>query len=338
MHNHPRTASVLMDRRRMLQLLGASAAAAAPAMTSALAAPPEVVTATKSPDSLPMQLYKSLNDQQREQICLSIDHPRRNFVSNWWYIHRDHRINNAFDADQQALIQTIFDGLHNPLYQEAIRKQVEVDQYGEEKNSPAVAFFGTPEHDDFEFLYTGHHVTRRCNAHTDAGTGFGGGPIFYGHFPDEFNETKDHPGNPYWYQGKIFNCFVQSLDADQQQEGLVSGDPRSERSNQVIKKRSSNWPGLCGCDLSKEQQDGLLQTMEGMLAMFRDDDVKATVDSIRRRNLVDQLYVSWYDGKYDIGGDRVWDTWQIESPDMVWYFRGQPHIHCYFHLKSDHPS
>ena len=60
----------------------------------------------------------------------------------------------------------------------------------------------------------------------------------------------------------------------------------------------------------------------------------ATVNAIRKRDLVDQLYVSWYDGKYDVGGDKVWDTWQIEGPDMVWYFRGQPHIHSYFHLKT----
>ena len=71
-----------------------------------------------------------------------------------------------------------------------------------------------------------------------------------------------------------------------------------------------------------------------MLAMFRSDDVSATLDTIRSTKMIDDLYVSWYDGKFDIGSDKVWDTWQIEGPDMVWYFRGQPHIHSYFHLKT----
>jgi len=71
-----------------------------------------------------------------------------------------------------------------------------------------------------------------------------------------------------------------------------------------------------------------------MMAMFREGDVAATLDTISKNNMVDQFYVSYYDGKYDIGSDRVWDTWQIESPEMVWYFRGQPHIHSYFHLKA----
>ena len=68
------------------------------------------------------------------------------------------------------------------------------------------------------------------------------------------------------------------------------------------------------------------------MAMFRKDDANATIAAIEKRGIVDRLHVSWYSGKYDIGSDKVWDTWQIEGPDMVWYFRGQPHIHCYFHL------
>ena len=74
--------------------------------------------------------------------------------------------------------------------------------------------------------------------------------------------------------------------------------------------------------------------MRGMLAMFRSDDVDATVGSIEARGMVNDLHISWYDGKFDVGGDKVWDTWQIEGPEMVWYFRGQPHIHSYFHLKG----
>lgn len=296
---------------------------------------PAVAGDGRSTDSLPMQLYKSMTDEQKAKVCLPINHPRRGYVSNWWYIHREHRIPGTFNADQQELVQQIFDSLHSREHQDAINKQVEIDQYGEVKNAPAVGFFGTPDDKDFEFIYTGHHVTRRCNAHTDKGQGFGGNPIFYGHFRDEFNETRDHVGNPYWYQGKVFNKFVQELTDEQQAKGLVRAKPRSERANAVIKKRKTGIPGLdCGT-LTDGQQKLLVETMRGMLAMFRTDDVDATLKSISDRKLVDQMHISWYSGKYDIGSDGVWDTWQIESPDMVWYFRGQPHIHSYFHLKTD---
>jgi hypothetical protein len=287
-----------------------------------------------------MQLYKSLNDTQKLTICLPSDHPRRQFVSNWWYIHPDHRIPNTFNAEQQELIKRIFDSLHSVDHQDAVNKQVLIDQYGEPQNAPAAGFFGTPDDKDFEFIFTGHHVTRRCNAHSDKGQGFGGAPIFYGHYPhpvesmnDNFREAKDHPGNPYWYQGKNFNRFVQALDRKQQEKGLLSTEPRSEKPEAVVKK-TNEARGLSCSELSSDQKKLFVETMKGMLAMFREDDVKATIETIEKNGVVDRLNVSWFDGKYDIGSDKVWDTWQIEGPDMVWYFRGEPHIHCYFHLKS----
>ena len=299
-----------------------------------------VVADDAKTDSLPMQLYKSMSEAQRQKVCLPLDHPRRQYVSNWWYIQPEHRIPGTFNREQQELIQRIFTSLHSVEYQESVNKQVEIDQYGEMKNAPAVGFFGTPNDKDFEFIYTGHHVTRRCNAHTDHGMGFGGAPIFYGHYPhspsdmrENFNETKDHPGNPYWYQGTTFNKFVQSLDGRQQAKGLVSAEPRSESPEKVVKKSEESL-GLSCSDLSTDQKELFLLTMKKMMAMFRADDVNATFDSVEKQGIVDRLHVSWYAGQYDIGSDKVWDTWQIEGPDMVWYFRGQPHIHCYFHLKG----
>lgn len=321
-----------INRRQLLRTIGASAASVALTQFSGRAE--SSLPKNTASDSLPMQLYKSMSDEQKEKVCLPIDHPRRQYVSNWWYIHKDYRIPGTFNDDQQQLIQQIFDSLHTPEYREAINEQVEIDQYGQVKNAPAVGFFGTPDDEDFEFLYTGHHVTRRCNAHTDKGQGFGGAPIFYGHFRDAFNETSEHIGNPYWYQGKLFNKFVDALNETQQKSGLVSDNPRSEKSSDVIKKRTSNWPGLSCAELSDDQKALFVETIRDMMAMFRNDDVEATIGSIQKQKMVDQLYVSWFDGKYDVGGDKVWDTWQIEGPDMVWYFRGQPHIHSYFHLKS----
>lgn len=327
-----------LSRRGFLARSGVSAAAMA--MTQWSPRTPRLFAEEAESDSLTMQLYKSLSDEQRRKVCLPADHPRRQYVSNWWYIHPEYRIPSTFDRHQQELIQTIFDSLHSPEYIEDVRKQVRIDQYGQLKNAPAAGFFGTPDDNDFEFIFTGHHVTRRCNAHSDKGLGFGGAPIFYGHYPhseedmqDNFHEGPDHPGNPYWYQGRIFNQFVQGLTPEQQARGLVSVAPRSERPEAVTQKPAQTH-GLDCSTLSADQKRLMIDTMKRMLAMFREDDVTATMQSIEQRNLVDRLHVSWFADIYDIGSDKVWDTWQIEGPEFVWYFRGQPHIHCYFHLKS----
>jgi len=334
----------MFERRRFLASAAVTAAGlvlpAAAVRAATVTAPAMAPVGLSGSDSLAMQLYKSLSDEQRARVCLPADHPRRQYVSNWWYIHPDYRIPATFSQDQQELIQRIFDSLHSAEYLADVKKQVRIDQYGQAKNAPAAGFFGTPDSPDFEFIYTGHHVTRRCSGHSDQGQGFGGAPIFYGHYPhseenmrDNFNEASDHPGNPYWYQGRIFNEFVQGLTAEQQKQGLVTAEPRSEDPAQVIQK-SVPAQGLACAGLSPDQKRLFLDTMKRMLAMFRADDVVATMRSIEERGLVDQLHVSWFAGRYDIGNDQVWDTWQIESPEMVWYFRGQPHIHAYFHLKA----
>ena len=327
-----------LSRRALMKAAGLSAGVLAANQLERISRP--LLANEPGSDSMAMQLYKSLSDEQKEMVCLPVDHPRRQYVSNWWYIHPDYRIPSTFTADQQELIRNLFESLHHPEYIEDIKHQVKIDQYGKEENAPAAGFFGTPDDENFEFIFTGHHVTRRCNAHTDKGQGFGGAPIFYGHYPhpvesmrDNFNETKDHPGNPYWYQGRIFNEFVQSLDAQQQALGLVSSEPRSERPAEVVKK-TTTAAGLDCAELSADQKQKFVKTMRRMLSMFREDDVNATIATIEANHVVDRLHVSWFSGKYDIGGDKVWDTWQIEGPDMVWYFRGQPHIHCYFHLKT----
>ncbi|MFO1066385.1 MAG: DUF3500 domain-containing protein [Pirellulales bacterium] len=323
-----------LNRRSWLTVVGSASAAALAASRSSFAIEPGAAQT----ESAAMQLYKGLTSDQKKLICLPADHPRRKYISNWWYIHPEHRIPTTFNADQQKLIKQIFDGMHSQEHQAAVNEQVLADQYGDEKNAPAAGFFGTPEDKDFEFIFTGHHVTRRCSAHTDKGVGFGGNPVFYGHYPhpvtnmrENFNEAKEHPGNPYWYQGKIFNKFVSALDGKQQAAGLLATEPRSEQPEDVIKKEG-HARGLNCAELSADQKKLFVDTMRGMLAMFREDDVNATISSIEKHKIVDQLHVSWYQGKYDIGSDKVWDTWQIEGPDMVWYFRGYPHIHSYFHL------
>ncbi len=313
----------LTTRRDVIRTLGA---------TALLSVLPSLRAAKSEKDSLPMQFYKSLSEEQHGKICLPINHPKRQFVSNWWYIHPEERLHTFYTKEQQDLVRQIFGSLHHPEHREKMTWQVQKDLMGDIKNTPSVGFFGTPQDKNFEFIYTGHHVTRRCNAQTDKGLGFGGAPIFYGNFAKAFKESKDHEGNPFWYQGLIFNEFVSALDGKQQEKILVGREPRDEEPASVIQKRKTDLPGLSCADLSKDQQAKLLETMRRMLVCFRADDVAATIKNIEDRKLVDRLFVSCYGGAYDIGNDKVWDTWQIEGPEMVWYFRGMPHIHAYFHL------
>jgi hypothetical protein len=71
----------------------------------------------------------------------------------------------------------------------------------------------------FEFVLTGRHCTRRCDGDSNEGTAFGG-PLFYGHAADGFNEKPNHKDNAYWYQAVRANEVYQMLDGKQRQSAL----------------------------------------------------------------------------------------------------------------------
>ena len=52
------------------------------------------------------------------------------------------------------------------------------------------------------------------------------------------------------------------------------------------------------------------------------------------KNGIDNLHMAFYKNQ-DIGNDSVWDVWQIEGPAMLWYFRGDPHVHTWVHIRRD---
>jgi len=47
----------------------------------------------------------------------------------------------------------------------------------------------------------------------------------------------------------------------------------------------------------------------------------------------DHLHLAFYKN-HDIGNDKVWDVWQIEGPNCLWFFRGDPHVHAWVNIKK----
>ena len=111
----------LFSRRDAIRAMGA---------TAIFAALPGLRAAATEKDSLPMQFYKSLTEQQRGKICLAVDDPRRQFVSNWWYVCPDHRLHNFYSREQQDLVRQIFESLHHPDHREKMNWQVQKDLMG----------------------------------------------------------------------------------------------------------------------------------------------------------------------------------------------------------------
>ena len=277
-------------------------------------------------------LYKSLSEDQRKAVCFAFDHPLRSKVDNNWHIV-DKKLAQFFTADQQQMVKEVFKGLHSPEYAETVYKQVEHDSGKEGFGDSSLALFGEPGSGKFEFVLTGRHCTRRCDGDSVEGAAFGG-PIFYGHAAQGFNEKPNHPGNAYWYQALQANQVYKMLDGKQQKLALL-GDGREEQGTETVKLtgKKTNLPGIPMTELSADQKGQVRKTLADLLAPFRKADADEALKLIEA-NGFDNLHMAFYKNQ-DVGNDSVWDVWQIEGPAMLWYFRGDPHVHTWVHIRRD---
>lgn len=281
-------------------------------------------------ETLVTTFYKSLADEQKKSICFDFDHPLRHKVDNNWNIV-DKRVKD-FSKDQQQMVREIFRNLHSPEYQETVYQQVEHDSGSDKfEGGSSVALFGQPGTGKFEFVLTGRHCTRRCDGDSVEGAAFGG-PIFYGHAARGFYEKKDHPGNAYWFQALQANEVFKSLDGKQRKLALLDTG-REEKGTDTVKLtgKKKDLPGIPVTELTSDQKDLVRKTLGTLLAPFRKADADEALKLIEE-NGFDSLHMAFYKNQ-DIGEDSVWDVWQIEGPAMLWYFRGEPHVHTWVHIK-----
>jgi len=321
-----------INRREFLSATVAGVAGVAALPLAAHAGSSAGVVAPKpTSETLVTTLFRGLTEAQRRQVCFPFDHPLRSKVDNNWQI-TEKSIAEIFSADQQAMIREIFLGLHNPEYADRVIKQVEHDGGKEGFGGTAVALFGEPGTGKFEFVLTGRHCTRRCDGDSVEGAAFGG-PIFYGHAAQGFNEKPDHPGNAYWFQALRANEVFKALDGRQRALALLK-EGREEKGTDTVKLtgKKKGLPGIPLTDLSHDQRDLVRKVLGDLLAPFRAPDAAEAMKLIER-NGFNHLHMAFYKNQ-DVGKDGVWDVWQIEGPSMVWYFRGDPHVHVWAHIRQ----
>jgi len=283
-------------------------------------------------ETLVAQLHKSLTEPQKKAVCFAFDHPLRSRVENNWNITKP-TVADFYTKDQQALIRDIFNSLHSEEYAKRVYAQVDHDSediggFG----ASSIALFGEPGQ-KFEFVFTGRHVTRRCDGNSVEGAAFGG-PIFYGHAAKSFSEKADHAENIYWYQGLRANEVFKALDGKQREKSLRT-DSRPEQGTATVKLagKTGAMHGVPMTDLSKDQKDLVRNVMADVLAPFRKTDADEAMKLVEADGGFDLLHMAFYKNM-DIGNDGVWDVWQIEGPSMVWYFRGAPHVHTWVNIRA----
>ena len=288
-------------------------------------------------EKLVRELLGSFSDEQREKFVIPFDNPLRHRIENNWHILRE-RVGTHFDSSQQLLVQDIFRELHSEELRDEVWRQFMEDNRSKNAKTPdevfgtaSIAIFEDVETDKFEFVFTGRHTTRRCDGNASEGVAFGG-PIFYGHASRSFYEKPDHPGNAYWFQAKRANELFEMLDGKQRAKAL-KGDSRGERGAKTVELsgKKEGLEGVPAWEMTSDQRNKMLDVVTDLLAPFRESDRVEAASMIHDQ--ISDTHIAFYKNE-DVGNDKVWDTWQIEGPQLVWYFRGDPHVHTWVHVKE----
>lgn len=325
------------NRREFLKTTAAASAAMVATTTLPTWATANDVPASAGspPESLVKVLYESLNDDQRKQVCFDWDyqHPQmgllRTRVANNWHITQPEINSKFFTADQQALVRQIFEATIQPDWHKRIDRQLDDDAggFGNEQN---IAIFGKPGDGKFEFVMTGRHMTLRCDGNSSDHVAFGG-PIFYGHAAEGFNESARHEGNVFWPQALEANKLFPMLDGKQQKIALVERLPVEQ---QVGFRGKGELPGIPVTELTTDQREQVQKVLQKLLEPYRQSDRDEVAACLKAQGGLDRCSLAFFK-QGDIGNDQVWDCWRLEGPAFVWYFRGTPHVHVWVNVADD---
>jgi hypothetical protein len=298
---------------------------------------PPVAAVKGQPESLVKTLFDALSPKQRETICFAWDYqdPKRGLlrtrVANNWNVTEPFVNSDFYTKDQQAIVRGIFEGIINPEWHERIDRQLYDDAggYGEQNS---IAIFGVPGSDKFEFVMTGRHMTIRCDGNTGEHVAFGG-PIFYGHAADGFNEGPTHPGNVFWPQAQAANKLFEMLDGKQQEQALVRAGLPPE-SHVGFRGKEGPFQGISVGDLSSDQRDHLQDVVNMLVEPYRQGDRDEALACLKAQGGLEACHLAYF-AQQDIGNDHVWDIWRLEGPSFVWHYRGAPHVHVWVNVADD---
>ena len=93
--------------------------------------------------------------------------------------------------------------------------------------------------------------------------------------------------------------------------------------------KNEGLDGVRMTELTSDQKDEVRNVLNDLLLPFREGDRQESLKLIEKSGF-DNLHLAFYKGE----DDGVWDAFQIEDPNMVWNFRGDPHVHTFVHIKD----
>lgn len=325
-----------LDRRDLFRTLAVGGAALAAGgtiltPTAARAAErlpmPRVVNAAA--EDLVKELFAGLNAEQKTAVVKPWDHPARKTVNPNKAL--DKKIGAVFTKPQQELVERIVKAIASD--DKGWHQITRAGTWDASKTfgETGADIFGDPSKGKFAFLFTGHHLTVRCDGDSEEGAAFGG-PIYYGHTPNGYA-----PNNVFANHTKAVMKAFDALDEKQRKKATVTVGNPGEGAKSVQLKKTGEHPGIAYGELSKDQQELIDLTMKTILSPYRQQDGAEVVSIIKQMGGMEKVHLAFYNEKYEnteTSDKQPWSFWRLEGPGFVWNFRVLPHVHTFVNISS----
>lgn len=324
-----------LDRRNFFRVAGGSAAvlSLAGGLKTARADKPAATRAAKPAEDLVRELYQGLSDEQKKVVVLPWDHGSMGGKalatrSRMYNGPIGKKIGDAYTKPQQELVERILKAISSD--EEGYRKMTRngtFDGSGALQGCGATIFGDPSGGQKFAWLFTGHHLTVRCDGNSEEGAAFGG-PMYYGHSPNGYSDR-----NCFFYQTKGVLSVFDALSEKQRTQAVVTGSPGEHEASVKFRKPGEAFPGIHISDLSADQRKLVESVMRDILSPYRKEDADEVMEILKTNGGLDKINLAFYqDAK--MNDQQRWHFWRLEGPGFVWNYRVLPHVHTYVNISS----
>ena len=238
------------------------------------------------------------------------------------------KIADHYTPAQQELIERILQSISSG--EDGYRQITRNGTFDNSKalNSCGALIFGNPDNNGkFSWVFTGHHLTVRCDGNSEQGAAFGG-PMYYGHSPNGYSDK-----NVFNYQTKKVLSVFDALNPDQRMQAIIKGTPGEQAESVRLRKQSETMPGIPYQDLSSDQRQLVEEVMRTILSPYRREDADEVMQIIKTQGGMEKIHLAFYEDMQMNDGQR-WHFWRLEGPGFVWNYRVLPHVHTFVNISS----
>jgi len=289
----------------------------------------------KPAEALIRELHETLTPDQKKQLVLPWDHKRDKDgdltrLSTFNSPVNGKRIGDEFTKPQQALVkQILLSILSGDDALERLSRHGNWDSSGSFEGC-GCTIFGEPSDDNkFAWVFSGHHLTLRCDGNSEPGAAFGG-PVYYGHSAAGYSDQ-----NVYRYQTKLVQSVYEALDAKQQLQAVADKNPGDGRKGIEFPKTDAAKPGIGYDELSGDQQKLVETVMRELLGPFRKEDADEVLDIVKANGGMEEIHLAFYKDGRSKDDEVKWHFWRLEGPGFIWNYRVLPHVHCFVNISSN---